>query len=69
MGDEVYLVFKSISDEEWTQFGDRLTKGYEKKKLLGRGGFAMVNFIFIKHQVWLGENKKTKDSLESNEIE
>ena len=41
-----------MCDEEWNVFGDRFTEGYRKKKLLGRGGFAMV---------WLGENINTKE--------
>lgn len=28
----------------------------------------MVNFIFIKHQVWLGENKKTKEKIAIKQI-
>jgi len=41
-----------MSEEEWNQFGDRFSKAYEKKKLLGRGGFSLV---------WLGENRVTKE--------
>lgn len=41
-----------MSDEEWNSFGDRFPANYEKKKLLGRGGFALV---------WLGQHKQTKE--------
>ena len=32
-------------------FGDRFPDGYDKIKMLGRGGFSLV---------WLGEHKKSK---------
>ena len=48
-----------MSDEEYTQFGDRFPHAFEKKKLLGRGGFSLV---------WLGENKKTKQKFAIKQI-
>ena len=48
-----------MSEEEWNSFGDRFPKTYEKKKLLGRGGFALV---------WLGENKVTKEQVAVKQI-
>lgn len=40
----------NLTDEELELFGDRFPYGYEKVKLLGRGGFSLV---------WLGEHKKS----------
>lgn len=40
----------NLTDEEFELFGDRFPFGYEKVKLLGRGGFSLV---------WLGEHKKS----------
>ena len=43
-----------MSDEEWTMFGDRFPIQFDKKKLLGRGGFSLV---------WLGEHRKSKEKF------
>ncbi|CAD8099105.1 unnamed protein product [Paramecium sonneborni] len=48
-----------LSDEEWQSFGDRFPQHFEKKKLLGRGGFSLV---------WLGEHKRTKEKFAIKQI-
>lgn len=48
-----------MSDEEWTIFGDRFPLQFEKKKLLGRGGFSLV---------WLGEHRTTKQKFAIKQI-
>ncbi|CAK85917.1 unnamed protein product (macronuclear) [Paramecium tetraurelia] len=48
-----------MSEEEWQQFGDRFPQHFEKKKLLGRGGFSLV---------WLGEHKRTKEKFAIKQI-
>jgi dual specificity tyrosine-phosphorylation-regulated kinase 2/3/4 len=40
-------------------FGDRFPDGYDKIKLLGRGGFSLV---------WLGEHKKSKKKYAIKQI-
>ncbi|KAL4503310.1 hypothetical protein ABPG72_000916 [Tetrahymena utriculariae] len=48
-----------LSEEEYNNFGDRFPKTLIKKKLLGRGGFALV---------WLGEDKQTKENYAVKQI-
>lgn len=48
-----------MSDEEWEIFGDRFPHQFDKKKLLGRGGFSLV---------WLGEHRKTKETFAIKQI-
>lgn len=48
-----------MSKEEIEVFGDRFPDGFDKIKLLGRGGFSLV---------WLGEHKKSKKKYAVKQI-
>ena len=48
-----------LSKEELETFGDRFPDGFEKLKLLGRGGFSLV---------WLAEHKKNKKKFAIKQI-
>lgn len=48
-----------LSKDEIEMFGDRFPDGFEKMKLLGRGGFSLV---------WLGEHKKNKKKFAIKQI-
>jgi hypothetical protein len=48
-----------MSKEEIETFGDRFPDGFDKIKLLGRGGFSLV---------WLGEHKKSKKKYAIKQI-
>lgn len=48
-----------LSREEMEMFGDRFPDGFDKLKLLGRGGFSLV---------WLGEHKKSKKKYAVKQI-